>query len=126
MSQASVAPRDARALIVSRTGSKPSGWRAAASSHPPISNTGAHAEDSTAHPGTRLLRMGSLAQDDHIVAADRVALAIQVTVHPDLCTVVDHHVLVQNRPAHHRSFAHPDARHQHASLDMSTGLHHHI
>src|SRR5690349_16381018 len=108
MIQASVAPRDANALIVSRTGSKPPGWRVAASCQPPMSNTGAHAEDSTAHLGTGLLGMGSLAQHDHIAAADRVTLPIQLPVHPDLGAVGNHHVLVQDRPAHHRSFTHPD------------------
>src|SRR6185437_14069607 len=77
----------ARALIVSRTGSKPPGCRAAASCQPPMSNTGAHPEDSTAHQGTRSLRMGSLAQHHHVAATDRVALTVQITVHPDLSAV---------------------------------------
>ncbi len=52
ITQLSVASRPASALIDWTNGSKPTGCRAAAKVHPPISKTGAAPDDSDPHHGT--------------------------------------------------------------------------
>lgn len=68
MIQRSVTPWAARALIVSRSGSKPRGWTEAAQVQPPISATGAMPADTNAHRCTSPSVLHSCsARDAHLI-----------------------------------------------------------